>query len=570
MIRFAATVFCAAVLGGTSFASSLSPDFDKVGAMIDVSRGRVLKVDYLKGLFPKMAKFGFNGVMLYTEDTYRLGDTVKWGYLRGGYSVEDIRELKRCAEDNGIELVPCIQTLGHLENVLRWSEYREVRNGTSNLLVGEEKTYALIDKMFAFWEKAVSGGRIHIGMDEAEGFADGKYRERHGERDKLEVFLEHLNRVAEIAAHHGFSELIMWSDMPYKIISRTHGYYDPEVKADRSYVDRFPKNVRLCYWDYYHADRGFYERMIDGHRAMGSEPVLAGGIWTWDRFLLDNEKTIANSAAYIEAARAKNCREMWFTLWGDDGAASIPDLALGGMFSVAELIAGRTVSPTEENCARFREITSYDYRAMMKLGEVTRHYVDQYPENISEKYILFDDPLSCGNYRNYLLRKNEPEHAGKWSYAATYRTAEWRDDGAAVMEDYRATLAECAKLDGVPTAARDFVRLLLGKVNCARDLHDAWRRRDRTALERMATEDFPALLNAADMFMEAYRDDWYSTSQPFGFDFNEKRLAAVAVRVREAERRLREYLEGKVDTIPELDEAMNDFGRYSHSRPVKW
>ena len=44
-----------------AFAGGLSVQahtFDTLGAMIDVSRGRVLKVDYLKGRFDRMRKMG--------------------------------------------------------------------------------------------------------------------------------------------------------------------------------------------------------------------------------------------------------------------------------------------------------------------------------------------------------------------------------------------------------------------------------------------------------------------------------------------------------------------------------
>ena len=32
-----------------------------------------------------MGKLGYNAVMLYTEDTYKLEGVPKWGYMRGDY-----------------------------------------------------------------------------------------------------------------------------------------------------------------------------------------------------------------------------------------------------------------------------------------------------------------------------------------------------------------------------------------------------------------------------------------------------------------------------------------------------
>lgn len=395
-------------------------DFDTLGAMIDVSRGRVLSVDYLKGRFERMRKMGYNAVMLYTEDTFKLEGESKWGFLRGGYTKNDVRTLKAHADRLGLKLIPCIETLGHLEQPLRWKEYADIRNTSSTLLVGEKRTYELIEKMIAFWAETVGGSRIHIGMDEAHGFEGGRYAEKHGKRPGVDVFLEHLSRVNEICARHGFAEPIIWSDMFYRLGSDDLDYYDPKAKADPSLAARIPKNVRLCYWDYYHDKRDYYEGMIDGHRSLGSEPILAGGIQLWQHFLHDREKTLATMVPMVAAAKAKNIREFFFTLWGDDGGYAIPAVAEEGLFACAELAQGRTAEPTEGNCARFKAITGHDYRSLVKLGEVCRHYADEWPDMIQEASILYDDPLYCGNYLNYLVRKPS-EVTDRRFYCATSR-----------------------------------------------------------------------------------------------------------------------------------------------------
>lgn len=542
--------------------------FDTLGAMIDVSRGRVLKVDYLKGRFDRMRKMGYNAVMLYTEDTFKLEGESKWGYMRGGYTVEDIRELKAHADKVGLRMIPCVETLGHLEQPLKWTEYAGVRNTRSTFLVGEEATYALIDKILSFWENAVGGKRIHLGMDEAFGFAGGRCKKAEGETN-LDVFLRHLVRVNELCAKHGFTEPIVWSDMFYRLASAKHDYYDPEAKADPGLAARIPKNIRLCYWDYYHDKQSYYEGMIDGHRSLGSDPILAGGIQVWEHFLCDREKTFATSKAFLAAARTKGCKEFFFTLWGDDGGYAIPDIAEEGLFACAELAQGRTAEPTEENCARFKSITGLDYRSLAKLGEVCRHYADEWPDMIQEASILYDDPLYCGNYRNYLVRKPS-EVTDRRFYCAVYKDAAWRDDGGKVMSDHRAVLAACSDLTGVPTPATDLVRVLEAKLSYEADVLAAWKAKDRVTLKRLADTDLPALIGKMKVFMESFRTDWYATSQPFGFELIQKRNAAALARLEEAKRRLDDWLAGKATTIEELDETMRPFGKFNPGFVVQW
>jgi len=43
-----------------------------------------------------------------------------FGIYRGRYSREEIREIDEYAQIFGIELIPCIQTLAHLHNALKW------------------------------------------------------------------------------------------------------------------------------------------------------------------------------------------------------------------------------------------------------------------------------------------------------------------------------------------------------------------------------------------------------------------------------------------------------------------
>ena len=567
MKKTAVAALAAVFASAAAFAADST--FDTLGAMLDVSRGRVLKVDYLKGRFDRMKKMGYNAVMLYTEDVFKLEGEPKWGYMRGGYTLEEMKDLKAHADRIGFKMIPCVETLGHLEQPFRWADFADVKNTSSTILVGEEKAYALIDKIVAFWAQAVGGTRIHLGMDEAWGFAGAKYEKRNGKRPGVDVFLDHLNRVNAICAKHGFTEPIIWSDMFYRLASPRHDYYDPEAKADPALAARIPKNMRLCYWDYYHDRQDYYEGMIDGHRSLGSEPVLAGGIQIWSHFLHDREKTLATMSAFLAAARKKGCKEFFFTLWGDDGGTAIQGVAEEGLFACAELAQGRTAEPTADNCARFREITGLDYRSLAKLGEVCRHYADEWPDMILEASMLYDDPLYCGNYRNYLVRKPS-ETTDRRFYCAHYKDAAWRDDGEKVMADHRRVLAECAELSGLPQAASDLARVLSAKVSYEADLLAAWKAKDLPTLARLARTDLPALISKMKAFMESYRTDWYATSQPFGFERVQKRNAAALARLEEAKRRLDDWLAGKTKTIEELDETLRPFGKYNEGGVIGW
>ena len=284
-----------AALAGVCGSDETSP-FTTFGIMLDCSRNAVMRPDHLKRWLRRLALLGFNQCMLYTEDTYEIPGEPRFGFQRGRYSLAELRDLDAYAASLGIELVGCIQTLAHLEQILRWPEYQGVKDYESVLLVGEPKTYELIDKMLDAIGGALRTRRIHIGMDEAWALGRGQYLDRHGQQRKFDIFNEHLTKVVGLCQQRGLQPMI-WSDMYFAMGSPTHNYYDLAGVIPPDVVAAIPQEVQLVYWDYYHAEVAFYRDWIGRHRAMGREPVMASGVWTWSQLWYNRQLTEQNAGA---------------------------------------------------------------------------------------------------------------------------------------------------------------------------------------------------------------------------------------------------------------------------------
>jgi N-acetyl-beta-hexosaminidase len=126
-----------------------------------------------------------------------------FGYHRGRYTADELREIDDYASQLGIEMIACIQTLGHLEQILRWGVYGKVKDTSSVLLVGEEKTYELIEKMISHFADVYRSKRIHIGMDETHDLGRGRYLDLFGYKRGFDIFNEHLARVTQICKKYG-------------------------------------------------------------------------------------------------------------------------------------------------------------------------------------------------------------------------------------------------------------------------------------------------------------------------------------------------------------------------------
>ena len=500
-----------------------STPFKTLGIMLDVSRNMVMTVDHLKMWFRRLALSGYNMIMLYTEDTYELPDEPFFGHLRGAYTLEEIRELDEYAKRLGIELVGCIQTLGHLEQIIKWGgAYDKVRDTASVLLVDEPKTYALIEKMIAFWSEALRG----------------RFLDKFGYESGFELFNRHLGKVNELCKKAGLAPMI-WSDMYFRLSNADQNYYDLEHPIPDSVRKKIPQNVQLVYWDYYHEDAAMYEAMIKRHRDIGFEPVMGSGIWTWTRLWYDHAKTEKTAVPCIQACRKQKVSELFFTMWGDNGAYCNYDSSLAGIIYCADLAYGVPANdPDKFTSKRFAAVCQSSYEAHLVASKIEA--ADEYGCNPA--LMLWDDPLLGVLFDD--CRRRNPEF--------DLELSDRYDEMLRKLLPYQ---EECF--------AGDFehiinaLQLLLLKLELRGALEAAYDRDDRIALRQIAVSLIPSVIAAVWEFDASFRRQWMRTAKPFGLEVIQARNAVQAARLEETALRIREYLDGTVASIEELDARLS-------------
>ena len=169
------------------------PCFETVGMMFDTSRNAVLRPDTLRSFLRKMALMGMNLGMMYTEDTYEVPGQPYFGYQRGRYTYEELHALDDYADMLGIELCPCVQTLGHLNRALHWPAMRRLQDNDEVLLADSEETYSFLRQILTAASAPYRSKRIHIGMDEAHGVGMGAHLRLHGYEKPYDILRRHLN-----------------------------------------------------------------------------------------------------------------------------------------------------------------------------------------------------------------------------------------------------------------------------------------------------------------------------------------------------------------------------------------
>lgn len=316
--------------------------FEIKGTMVDVSRNAVFKLDYFKDVIKKQAYLGFNEIWIYMEDIYDLKNYKKFGYLRGKYSLNDMIELDEYAISLGVTLVPCIQTLGHMGQFLRWPSSSDFKDQSDVLLIGQSSS--IIKDMLDFCQKAFKTDKIHVGMDETFGFGFGQYHKKFGYETPENLFMKHLLDVNRLVNETKFKKMYIWSDMFFRNQNKDDYYYDSTIEFSDFMKENLPSNVGLVYWDYYNHKEEVYEKMILKHQELNREVIMASGTWIWTKLYYDRSKTLNTATHAINASKKHGINSIVFTQWQDDGAYCDYESSYLGLYDVTNVMSNNTVN----------------------------------------------------------------------------------------------------------------------------------------------------------------------------------------------------------------------------------
>lgn len=512
------------------YTKTFDAKFNDLNYMLDCSRNAVYEVKTLKRFISQLAVLGYDSFMLYTEDTYKVKEYPYFGYLRGSYTEEDIKEVDAFCQNFGIELVPCIQTLGHFNSIVRYPAMDHLFDIVDILMVGEDATYDFIESMIKTCANCFKSRRINIGMDEAYWLGRGRYLDKHGLEKRFDIMKKHLAKVVEICNKYGFKPM-MWSDMFF-------GYVIGSQNNDGnvSYQGIVPEEVSLIYWDYYHTDENYYNEMMKKHRVFDNEIVFATGAWKWLGFTPDNRYSFVCMRESCKACVKNGIGQYIVTAWGDNGAETSCFAILPAVFYAAYInFHGYAIDAKFRKAFKtFSGMNLNDFMAIDLANRITKND-DVEEKNSANKYLLYNDIL-LGTLDTIIVEgqgdlykehaktlKNVAKRAGDWAYI--FKTQE----------------ALC--------------KVLSIKTELGVKLRTAYQNGNNEEL-KLLLQDLKKLYKAVDEFYLVFLNQWTNEARPHGFDVQDIRIGALKQRIIAAERKVEDYLSGKTDAIPELNEKL--------------
>ncbi|MBQ8685743.1 MAG: beta-N-acetylhexosaminidase, partial [Clostridia bacterium] len=494
-------------------------DFDDLCLLHDLSRNCVKTVETLKEFMRMLVLTGYDSIQLYMEDVYEIPEEPYFGYKRGRYAQEELSELVEYAERIGLECVPAVQTLAHLNCIARWERFsRRIIDFGDILLADEEETYELIENMFKSLRASFTTDKINIGMDEAHMVGLGKYLDKHGYTDRSSIIVRHLKRVCEIAEKYGFTRPMMWNDMFIRLANQ--GRFETPDRAPEEIVKLIPENISLAGWNYYSLDKGFYIDMLKMQKMFGRNVYFAGGVNNWHGITPQNKFALKQTEVAMQACRDMRVRNYILTSWGDDGGECSPFASLPAI-----AFAGANARGVQGYKSLFYTMTGIRYCDFLTLD---------LPNDVSEKSVAFTQLSKYMLYNDCFLGLMD----------STVKAGDKEP-----FKGYAKTLArhaKKAKWGYLFRTQQRLAELLYIKYDLGVRTRKAYTERDTATLRALAENDYERLIKKAAAFYEVAKYQWHAESKPHGFEVQDYRMGGLRQRIVHLRERLTEYLDGKL------------------------
>lgn len=186
-------------------------------------KGAPPRIEYLLKLIGAFAELGADGLLVEYEDMFPYEGELKvlQASAQSAYSREEVLSIQEAAVAKGMEVIPLIQTFGHMEFVLKHdslSDLREVPHCLGTLSPHGQRPLQLVMEMVRqVIEQHPRITTLHIGADEVyllgEGEQSRQWLESRG-GSVAQLFLSHVTSVARaIKATWPQLTILIWDDM---------------------------------------------------------------------------------------------------------------------------------------------------------------------------------------------------------------------------------------------------------------------------------------------------------------------------------------------------------------------
>ena len=272
------------------------------GTQVDLSRGPVPKLDYLKRIVRTIAEFKMNQLSLYMEDAFPLEGQPLVGVLDDTLSRADFKELVAYATPFHVEIVPATEGCGHLHKVLRFERYSrmaEVPRGQD--LAVEDASSQYLDRFYSQINSTFTAPFYNVGCDETHELGTGRSSDRVQREGYAAVYAHSVIRAYDFVRRH-HKQAIFWGDMAVS---------HPEVIA------QLPKDLIAATWAYF--PHPSYEPWIKPFTDAGMKIIVCPWVGNTSLIVPDYDVAAFDISNFIDQGKKAGALGANITVWNDDG-----------------------------------------------------------------------------------------------------------------------------------------------------------------------------------------------------------------------------------------------------------
>jgi hexosaminidase len=337
------------------------PDFPRRGVMLDISRGRVPKLETLLELVEHLADFKINEFQLYTEHTFAYRNYKSAWRDWGALTATEVRKLDARCRELGIDLVPNQNSFGHLREFLAHPRLKKLAE-VSKPYESEKGDYlrypstlapnhpgtipflcGLYDELLPNFSSGFRShrrkevemasdsktppphvvGYFNVGCDETWDLGLGQSKALCARLGKGRVYLDFLRKIHREVSKRG-KRMMFWGDIILKypkLIPELASFGVPPSGGPRGKSSEPPEggtpSILALNWGY------------EANHPFGREAALfekskipfyvCPGTSTWTTLIGRHDNAFANLRRAAKAGRKHGALGYLITDWGDGG-----------------------------------------------------------------------------------------------------------------------------------------------------------------------------------------------------------------------------------------------------------
>ncbi len=273
------------------------------GTQVDMSRGPVPNLNYLKRIVRAIAEFKMNQLYMYMEDSFRLEGQPLVGLLSDTLTRDDWRDLVSYAAHYHVDIIPATEGCGHLHKVLRFEEYSGIAERPHGhvLAAGDPQALKFLDTMYAQMVPIFPASMYHIGCDETFELGLGRSSGLVQKSGYGRVYVDNLIQIHDLVRRYN-KDVMFWGDIAVE---------HPEM------IPSLPKDLIVASWVY--GAQPSYDKWLKPFSGKGLRLFVCPWTASTSQIVPDYEEAAANIEGFLTDGKRAGAIGTDITVWNDDG-----------------------------------------------------------------------------------------------------------------------------------------------------------------------------------------------------------------------------------------------------------